>query len=539
MKTIKPLVATILFASFGAYGQSTLKTKSVSVFKNGSSFFVKEGQVTVENGSCFLEDEVPKAAFGTLWFSASNGEINQVRTHSKTTREVQETKSVFKSSAFGPMLEANLNKRLTLFFHNESSLSGTVEKVDDSYFLFKTGTKWINLKTANLERIEFSEKPVFPDSVSIQKDTIVKEKQGLMINFSSNSKSQDLGMMYLQKGIGWVPTYSIDLYSEDRAKLRLQAVVSNQAEDFENADLNFVVGVPNFLHQNDVTPLSKSGLQSINQFYNSIPVIGNSLVSDFANRGGGRITYGINAESNALQGSNEGLEGFASEDLFFYNLPNVSLKRGESAQFNILRSDIKVQHIYEVQLEENSTDSYYYRQLGVKGDFSFGENFKNKVWHAIKFKNTTNSPLTGGAVMVTNSQDGTPRPISQDKITYTPAGAETFLKLTVAPDVSVRDKEKQKEVEEVKEQINGYWYNKITVEGEIRIQNYKSKKVNLNIRKKITGELESSNVKWLKSKRVQGYQQQNEITDVCWELTDLQPGEKRTIKYVYEILVRR
>lgn len=532
------LLASCFVFTFGAIGQDVLKTESVSVFKNGSAFFVKKGAINTTEGTYFLEGDAPKAAFGTLWFSASDGEIESVKTHSLITERITNSKKEFKSSAFGPMLEANIRKELTLYLYDDQTLTGKVEKIDQDYFLFNTGAKWVNLKLSSIQRIEFKEKPTFPDSTRVVSDTVFNEKNGLLIDFSSNKKAQELGMMYLQKGIGWVPTYSLDLLTEETAQLRLQAVVTNHAEAFTNTNLNFVVGVPNFMHLNDVTPLSMNNLESINAFNNAISAVSNGLVSDFANRGGGRITYGIENSSGFSQTEGSGLDGISSEDLFFYNLPNVSLKLGESAQFTILQMNLGVKHIYEVELEGNTSDFYYYQQLGTNSGFVFGENFKNKVWHSVKFSNASKSPLTAGSVMVTNSEGGVKRPVSQDRITYTPAGGETFLKLTVAPDVSVRDGEKQIKAEERIKQEDGYWYDKFTIEGQVVVQNYKSKKIDLNVKKVITGELEKSDENWLTSKRVRNARQQNDVTDVCWELS-LKPGEKRTINYTYTVLVRR
>jgi hypothetical protein len=67
----KYLLLTFLFVFLSSALHAQLQTKSVSIFKNNKSFFIKSGSVSPVNNQYFLGDEIPRALFGTLWFQSS------------------------------------------------------------------------------------------------------------------------------------------------------------------------------------------------------------------------------------------------------------------------------------------------------------------------------------------------------------------------------------------------------------------------------------------------------------------------------------
>ena len=75
-------------------------------------------------------------------------------------------------------------------------------------------------------------------------------------------------MFYMQKGIYWVPNYLVTLRDDGKADVRLRATVMNDIEDFEDTELNFVVGVPTFRYSQVSSPLSST--ESVAQFMNSL-----------------------------------------------------------------------------------------------------------------------------------------------------------------------------------------------------------------------------------------------------------------------------
>src|SRR5690606_22222196 len=74
----------------------------------------------------------------------------------------------------------------------------------------------------------------------------------------------DVGLMYVQKGLRWIPSYRIvidEATSEGgehcgTARLELQATLVNELADLENIAVNLVIGVPSFAFADTLDPIS-------------------------------------------------------------------------------------------------------------------------------------------------------------------------------------------------------------------------------------------------------------------------------------------
>jgi hypothetical protein len=308
--------------------------------------------------------------------------------------------------------------------------------------------------------------------------------------------------------------------------------VTNDAEDLENVDLNFVVGYPNIKYANTPDLFHSGSLQNILNNQNSANQ--NFMqFNDMANRGS---SIGYNTLSSVQVTSNKqkipNLKGESDEDLYFYNLKNVTLPKGGRAYYTIFEAKVGYEHIYEVKLTPNHNNYYKYQQV------TFDDPNRNKVWHTINLKNKTKHAWTNGAAMVVKKDGQSVKPISQDDLPYTSIGDENALKLTLAPDVSVRDKEEEENRLIRQQQADKYYYDVVTVKGEVKLHNFKDKKINLKVSKTIVGTLNKSSLEWLSVKRVNLNNLYNKTNDVCWEL-ELDAGEEKTIEYEYKVFVRR
>ena len=439
------------------------------------------------------------------------------------------------ANSISEMLDANLGKKVKLHVWKEETIEGVVEaveKIDQTdinpsalqIINFRMDGKWMTLQKSEIRRIEFFEKPN-----QLYAKENVEIKPVLKVDFTSNKNEQQLDMMYLSNGLNWTPMYLIELTGEEKARLTLRAEVVNNIEDIDKTNVNFVVGVPNFSYANKLSPLIDfSAAGFVNKQYNK----------DFANFSNvasvQTIGYGIQEDLNfGSNGNTDGLQGSAEEDLFFYTLKNMSLKKGGRGHYPVFSADINIAHIYECNLPQNNANKNFYQT-----EYLFSPN-PNKVFHSIKVVNDTKYPFTTGPALVVKKQGGT-KPISQDRLNYTSINGHSFVKLTEAPDVRIKQAEKAIEkVERSRKFSRGsssYFYDLITVEGQVEVKNYKDKKIDLNIRRTIIGDLKSSSVKWLKAERINTSGDPNKLTDVCWE-TSVKSGEELTITYSYQIYV--
>lgn len=509
--------------------QKDFTTSSISIFKNGTAFFIKSGTVASTEGSYRITDNLPPALFGTYWMNAANHELEALSSFVDTLK----TSKALPARTIPEMLQANLGKKVILHVGKEEEIEGTVEALEEDavsrsqILTFRMDGKWRTFMINEIRRIDFFEKPV--QEYEHKSEAI---KPVLQVDFSTDKRTQPLNLMYLANGLSWTPLYLIELTGEKRARLTLRAEVINNIEDISQTDVNFVVGVPNFSFANRLSPLIDFAGSGFNPALvtRGLDNFSNSIQTQVPNA----YSYGIEEDAGfSTPTVSSGLAGSAEEDLYFYTLEDLSLKKGGRGHYPVFTAEINIAHIYECNLPQNNADKYAYRE-----DFLFSPN-PNKVFHSLKLINDTPYPFTtGAALVVKNERDA--KPISQDRLNYTPINGDSFVKLTEAPDVNIKQAEKvvsrtenEKKVTRGKET---YYYDLLTIAGQVKVKNYKAQKIDLNIRRPIIGELKESSVKWLQAERINTTSDLNKLTDVCWE-TSVDAGGELTIAYTYEIFV--
>ena len=516
-KSILFLESVILFISFA---NAQLQTKSVSVFKNNKAFFIKSGTVSPTGNQYWLTGEIPAALFGTLWFQSPNNTIKSVSSNEQNI-ETQGT-----PVNHYEILKANLNKKVILFLGTNESAEGVVQSFSDdydketkSYFtpLFVTikgNSLWQSIKIDDIKRIGFAENPVTSVTSYVKKKVVTVE--------FNDGKSQPLNMMYLEDGLNWSPNYLLELSSENKGILTLQAQVKNDAEDISNTDVSFVVGNANFKEANklawlvDFLPSMPPEYYDANAYSNSVSF--KSAVAD---------------EAAPPSPEGEGVEGETSEDLFFYNLKNLSLPKGSRSQLELFRAEVEIEHVYEANLSEMipyNLENYVYQIYA-------SEDPNAKTYHSLKLNNQTKYPWTAGLCFVVNAEKGSKKPISQDLITYTPIKGNNSLKLTESSDIKVSQTERESERKTNVRKWGDIQFDKITVDAEIKIKNYKAKDVKMNITRLVSGELLKSSADWKKTDKINYSNYLNKTTAVIWE-TNVKAGDEKLIKYSYTIVVR-
>ncbi|OJJ15333.1 hypothetical protein BKI52_38610 [marine bacterium AO1-C] len=514
------LIISLLAFGLALAGQHPIQAQqNVAVFKNGSAFFVNKMKVDASKGF-FLLEKVPAATFGTLWLTAENNTIKGTRSY------MEEVAKKMKVTNKKGMVKALIGKSATFTLTNNKTYQGTIQRIDGSMIVFKTGGKWMTFTTDNIKMMELGQAPAT--------QFVQKEKQRVLrIDFAQARANQTFELMYLQKGISWVPNYSVNLLNDKKAEITLKANLMNDVEDLKDANINFVVGVPNFAYD-----------------YLQSPVASTQRVGDFIsrlNRTGGRFRSSTRADITAQQLSNnfsvnttpvsggglQNLKGQSAEDLFFYNTSKITLKKGDRAFYQIFKAKVNYEHVYEVSFSTNSD-----RRSSYSKSYSEGPQTVGQVWHSIRLENKTPYPWTTGTALITKPIDGIAKPLSQDKLGYTPAGGKAKLRITISPNINVKHAERELSRDENKKRKDRYTYDLLTVESKFEIKNYHNKDIKLNISRSITGEPIKSSAKWTTDKKFSVYNNINLSHDLAWEV-DLKKGESKTITYQYKIYVRR
>ena len=531
------LTATLLTA------QSDLPTQTVSIFKNGQSFFLKSGKVATTNGTYQITDDLPAALFGTFWFRAPDSELRYVTSQSDIVTRMD----TVTATDFPSMLYANRGKRvkLTLALAGQDSkvYEGVIEDIENPSLdtrlpvfpangypvTVKLSGSWLTFRTSEVLRLEYESKP---------RHWFVRETQTnqkvINVVFNKSRKVQQMDMMYLRTGLIWQPNYFVELTDDDEARVHLMAEVTNDAEDIDAKQVNFVVGVPNFTYANRLAALVN--------FLSYQPVAYNQY-NPYQNQLSNSI-QSIELEDAVVTATRpgvpvgNGVTGTVQEDLFFYTIEDFELKKGGRGMYPIFEADSPLEHIYETTIPGNNPGTPV-----VVNRFDFENTPNNKTYHSIRLENETKFPWTTGTAMVVNAKEGKNQPIAQSRLKYTSPTAKVKVQLTEAPDIRVKHAEKvdNRVKSDVRMYPNNpsyatYFYDELTVTAKMKLKNFKNKAVDVELSRALYGNPIDSDVPWEDDERIAPITMGNVLHDLLWELT-LKPGEEREITYSYKVYV--
>lgn len=537
-------------ASQASLPEVNLKSSSIAVFKNGLGFFVRVGSAQLASGEAVIP-MIPDAALGTLWLAPNDPGTSLeelVAYRYKTAKE-------HNADSLQDLLRINPGKKMTITFNGKEytgqvlgfssdarsdqppqplasnrtfMLSNVSASAPSQLLLFKTDSGVLGLNPGAVQLVSMGEPPI----LSFQQE---EEARALRFRIKGAGQTANLTVGYLQKGIGWTPSYLVSLQDEKTAHITMQAVLTNDVEDISGAEVVFVVGVPNFRFADMWSPMALR--QSLAEFLQSATTqrddrnqFSNALVSQMTMRedmaAAPRLPGDFSANVEEPQGAPE-------EDLFLYKRTNVTLAKGERATYNLFAADVPFEHLYEWEVIDTPRVDVYGNPTPSYANNQSPEKFTNVVWHSLRLKNSTKFPWTSGPGMVISG----PQALSQDILVYTPKGASTNLKMTVATDVRVDKKELEVGREAGVLQRNGSNYDAVTVEGTMKLKNFKAKDIRLVITRSFVGEVMSMTDGGRVEKLAEVIRQMNPTSRATWNLA-VKAGEEKTITYRYKILIR-
>jgi hypothetical protein len=547
MKTVlrHTFLFTCLFAALAAFAgelpTEELKPVAISAFKNGLAFVVRQGDARLVNGSGTIWP-IPAATLGSLWLAPNDpgtslDELIASRTRYTRGRDI---------TSIAELLLANTGKTLTVVDSRQTEYTGEVVGIRESdplganpvpqtdfaprqapeMLLLRTGGKLVALHLHAIDHVVLPSDPILQASTT-------EERKSLRFRIKGASTHANLTMGYLERGFGWTPSYLVSLNDDHTAQITMQAVIVNDAEDVRDADLFFVVGVPNFQYAGTPSPMALQ--QSLLEFMQSAGTgrrdkdwASNALRSQKAEG------YAMDAAAPAtLAAMVEDLQGSAEEDLFLYTRKGVTLAKGDRGMYNVFSASVGYEHIYEWEVQDRPRVDAYGNVQNNNYQAEGDDGMQNNIWHSIRLKNATNYPWTSAPATVISNM----RPLAQDTLPYSPKGSSSNLRLTIAADV--RASTKEIEVERVRDvqHRRGYNFDQVTVEGTLKIKNYKSKEIRVGISKNTRGEILSQTDLGKNEKLGEAIAVDNPLSRMNWEVT-LKPGQARTITYRYKVWIR-
>jgi len=352
----------------------------------------------------------------------------------------------------------------------------------------------------------------------------------LQVKIRDGGSNEPVNMAYLTRGVSWLPSYWLDVADGQKARIMLKATLLNDLEDFKDLDVAFVVGYPNFAFSRLTSPMNLE--EEVEGFLSQLTRRADAPGS-FANI----ATQAIGVNALRSVGTDEAVletatdieaAGLGEEDLFFFSQKQVTLLRGERAEYTIFSTQVPYEHIYECSLDDISgVDEWGGRRQ--QNDRESG--IKPSVWHCLKLTNTSPYPWTTGPALV---MKGT-APLAQNQLNYLARGAAGLLRLTYAPDISVQQGEDETgRRDDVL--INRNRYTEVQVKGTVSLRNHKKEPVKMEVSKVLSGAVLSASAAAKASRLTDEIRGVNPQSLIRWTFT-LAAGETKKLSYTYRVYV--
>ena len=555
MKRLSVLLAVFCFLTNSIFAQSsfTPDVKRVAVFKNGYAFTYREGEAQTTNGWVYTTN-TPIGVLGTIWgYSTSpNVRVMQLLASENEKRETERVSNI------AEVLLANDGARIRFIDSYSKQFEGTYEIVSrhrnfafpiartDNYndefrdekvvIALKTETGSMFFNAGGIRNLEIVGQP------KMEKLKIGKENRlAMKIEGAKDGERVNLGIAALERGIRWIPAYRVEVKGAPvkQAKLELEAMLINELTDLKNSELFFVVGVPHFLFQEQMSPLSmNTAFAGVSSYFQTGSR--NSRRDSYSNAIMAQTVYQTDGaddeDAKPTVSGEEQANTFSAEQLFLYQAKDINLKKNERASLRLFSLTVPATEVFEWTLNDApDTMRRYLEYSSGSNSAPLLQDLSSKVWYALRLKNDTGMPWTTAPALSFREW----KPIGQDMLSFTPVGGENILRVTPATEIigSHTLEEKTRVPAQIRYGGSTVSFDLVTVEGTIKLRNIKKEAVELVLTRNMVGEAVSATDEGKISREGLNLQAVNPNSIVKWNLN--LPSGTKEIKYTYKIYVRR
>jgi len=492
-----------------------LKPEQITLFSNGTYYLRQEGKLQADSaGKSFLTFP-QKPINGTLWIYNTNKDtrINQIDFGQQTLKRSYESESMKE------ILMANVGNTVELTLTSENSTSpnttyyGTLEAVrkgtdENNWMVILKGSVKLGINTRVIPGYQIKNVN-FPgaNSISLRHE---QDSTAVVATVKSNKANTNypVGMMSLQQGMQWKPSYLLRLESKDKARLTLKATIMNDAFDLKDVPVSLVVGNPNMADMSLDAVVGGATPPPRPRVYQRYNMAKAARMENAAPMADGEAYV---AEEYAMQGSQ-------SEDFYLFNAGKLSLKKDQRSVVPISQNVVDYEHFYELGLGSN----LYQNQND--------EPSRTNARHFIKFTNTLDYPMTDGIMMVVDENQS---PLAQVNMPYVSKGGDGKVDIANARDVKAEVLETQTRREKNTRKFQNVSYDEITVRCKVKVTNALPRAAKVRASRQFNGIIDEADGG--KTRLLAGNYGFNDQT--TWEYTKEMPaGSSNTFTIVYHFL---
>jgi hypothetical protein len=515
------LVLTVFLIAPGAFAEKAaplsalarMPVREVTVFKDGHAFVLHSGAMPTDTAGNVVMDYLPAPVVGTFWpYSAEKGAKLAAVTASQRKVLVERTALDLKE-----LVEANVGADV---FVTEAQVvegekrpyratilgvptsSGEEQEANSpppaGQLLPKQGSVVLLRVTEGASpgvRVVALDRIVGLTFAGEHKARVASEELRnlltLKLDWSDGKpRSQaEVGLLYLQLGLRWIPSYKVVIDGHGNATVKLEATLINELTDLEDVTAHLVIGVPSFAFKDTVDPMSlqaaaaqlsqyfQRDAQTAYAFSNAIMTqqalsVGRMSGHESGNEGGRTIDLGPELESGAK-----------AEDLFVFSVKRVSLKKGQRMVVPISEVTLTYKDVYALKVPIAPPP-----ELWRNVDSSRAADLERllagpKVMHRIRLTNGADVPLTTAPALILRDD----RVLAQALMTYTAPGAESDLDITTAVDIRVKKADRETSRVPNAATWQSDQYGRVDLAGTITLTSFAKQPVTVEVEREVLG----------------------------------------------------
>jgi hypothetical protein len=481
-----------------------MPVREITVFKDGHAFVLHSGKMPVDAAGNVVMDYLPTPVIGTFWpYSAEKKTKLSAVTASPRKVSVERTALNLRE-----LIEANIGAEVLI---NESSstnryratildvpvqsgeeLEATSPPDSGQKLPVKGSIVLLKLQDGNVKVVAF-DRIIDVIFVGEHKEKIAQEEFRNLLTLKLDwdgkpQKEADVGLLYLQRGVRWIPSYKIVIDGKGTAVVKLQATLINELADLNDVTAHLVIGVPTFAFKETVDPISlQQAVAQLSQYFRQDAQtaygFANAIMSQQASRMGERCAPAGEGE-RAIDLGPEVADSGKTEDLFMFTVKHVTLKKGQRMVVPITEFTLKYRDVYALDIPFTPPVEVWRNFNNNPQQAEMARLFNApKVMHKIRLTNSSEFPLTTAPALILRDD----RILAQGMMTYASPGADADLDVTTAVDVRVKKSDNEtKRVPNAASWL-GDQYGRIDLAGKITLTDFAKQPLEVEVVRNVLG----------------------------------------------------
>jgi len=490
-----------------------MPVKEITVFKDGHAFVLHAGKMPTDEHGNVLMDYLPTPVIGTFWpysaekhaklsaVTASSHKVSVVRT-ALNLRElieanvgadvlVTEAQVVENGSKSEP-----LRYRATILAvpgQSGEELEAIGPPNSGQKLPVKGNIVLLKLADGGVKVVGF-DRVLDVTFVGDHKEKITEEEFRNLLTLKLDwegrpQKEAEVGLLYLQRGVRWIPDYRVTIDGKGNAVVTLQATLINELTDLEDVTAHLVIGVPTFAFKDTVDPMSlqQTVAQLSPYFHQDAQTaygFSNAIMTQQARMSEYRGPQPAAAPAPTIDLGPEVATTGKTEDLFLFSVKHVTLKKGQRMVVPITEFTLKYKDVYALDIPFTPPPEVWRNFGNTPQQAELARLFNGpKVMHRIRLTNSSEYPLTTAPALILRDN----RVLAQGLMTYAAPGGDSDLDVTTAVDVRV----KKTDIETKRTPNAATWqgdqYGRIDLAGKIALTSFAKQPIEVEVVRNVLG----------------------------------------------------